>query len=399
MQDQLQWQQHSFDRPAPSAFPNNAPQGAVATPANPGGNASGSSTKYSSDRSFERPLGVSPAPPAAVSTSASGPFPSKLFVQERVPSPQNVQQGRGPTVVRLEGLGHDSSNSHVPPNVSSTASNANVSSLGSAALSLEHRPNGENAGNAGSKPVLKMKRTGQNLPLSSELYQRPKSHSPSQSSASVLSKNVNNKQTGSPVSWTSMDTPAVRKTENQTVALATNAGISNPVVKDWKNGPQPGVSKPTTPLAQVEAIDAEALDGGSVSEEDSDGEIKYEKAQPAVFDDVESDASDHETSHGESGSESDGDETAENSETQKASFQQLFQPPDLDLGSDDEDDYSSDDEDEASGPSSTDSEPDDIPAVITPAADAHRQVTYPSTILTKANANRLYTEVMGTWSR
>lgn len=369
MQNQLQWRQHSFDHPKRPDSRINAPNGTVATSSSPsaGLNASG------------------------IGSSAGNPN-SRSFASTAAPTPKSAQPKSGPTVVRLE---------HPNGDGSSTGSNANTI--------VPNEPNKENAANPGPRPVLKMKRTGQHLPLSSQLYQRTKSPSVGQSSGSSLSSNPNKKLPVAPSNRTAFNATADRQpesqAESQAVGHAISTDIPKPIVGDVKvkKAPRPGGSKSIPPIP-LEPRSAGSLVSSSDSGEDSDGAIKYEKGHVVGFDDaVEGDASDRETSDGESGSESDGDETVENSETQNPSFQQLFQPPDLDPGSDNEADYTSDDENEdededdasTSVPSSSDSESEDIPPVTIPTASAPRQVAFPTTVLTKANSNRLYTQLIG----
>lgn len=394
MQNQLQWRQHSFNPPKQSAFGISAPNENVAASPSAGLNASapGSSTAYLNGRIF-----------ASTAATSSSTLTS-------TPVSHNAQQKSGPTVVRHEDSDGVNDGSHAPSNapsnISSIGSRANASSISSVPLSTEHGPNKENAARAGPKPVLKMKRTGQNLPISSEIYQRTKSPSTRQSSGPILPSNLNHtnkKPPVAPVSLTTVNAPADRKHQIQTVGPAISTDLPKPVVGDVRKGPRAALSKPAESISQqrenLRALPASSVsDSDSESGEDSDGAIKYEKVRPAGVDYAEGGASDRETSDGESGSESDGDETVDMlPKTQKSSFQQLFQPPDLDTGSDDEADCSSEDDDDASTSrsSSPESEADENSAVALPIGGALYQVSYPSTVLTLANAKRPYTQFIG----
>lgn len=366
MQTQLPWGQPTFNSSQQPGFRNDAAFGPVAASSNFGSNASGSSTGGLSGAIFASP----------VVTSA----------------PQNAQQGSGSvptsTVVSLEAGSNDNGTSlaQVPRSIPSTGSTA------------EDRPNGENTASAspGPKPVLKMKRTGQNVPLSSELYRRTNSHSPSQFPGPFQPKNANKVSTSVPV-----NIPAVPQPENQPVGSVFNADIPKPGVEGLTNGPPPGASEPSS-LHLLESRSADALNGAPSLDEHSDGDIKYEDARPVGFDDAaEGGASENESSDGESSSGSEGDGTIENSELPTASFQQLFRPPGLESGSDDEDYSDSEDDEEegeeasASERSSADPETDDQSPVTESATNALPQVSFPSTVLTEANASRPYTQVLG----
>lgn len=386
MQNQSKWRQPPFVWPQQTAPRINAPNAngvAAAASSNAVLNASGS------------PASTDPAPFPALAASTW----SKIH--QRVPSPQNTQQGTGGIEL-----------SHGLPNIPSTESNASIlaSAVTSAPSLAGSRPNSGTAATPGpnSKPVLKMKRTGHSLPLSPGLYSRPKSHSPSLSSGPVPAGHANKKVPGPLASQTNSNALAGRKSGSQPVERATGPDIWKPVVGDLqkkKKGQAPAVNKKiflkVSHLPGPEAIHASSVSG----DESDDGEIKYERGQPMGFDDVdlpEDGPSDREPSDGESGSGSDA-ETIEYSETQQASFRQLFQPPDLESGSDDDDDDDEEDEDDSedeeetstSESSSSDSETEPNPVVTEPTASAPRQVPYPSTVLKVAGNGRLYTQVLG----
>lgn len=250
-------------------------------------------------------------------------------------------------------------------------------------------PKGESAAGAGPKPVLRMKRTGQSLPISSDVYPRSKPVLP----------------------------PDADKKQPKAAGRAVASDLPKPVVGDVKKGPRPRPTKPVKP-APHQAQNFRALDGSSVTfralhpssvseadpdpGQDSDGAIKYEEAYPVAGDDVaEDDDSDPVSSDAESDSGSDSDETVEMTEAKIRSLQQqLFRPPDLDPASDDDEaDYSSEDDDHASvsAESSSSSEPeaDETSEVALPTGGAFLQVPYPSTVLRLANATRPYTEFIG----
>lgn len=323
---------------------------------------------------------------ASTSGSSTGSLNGPNFASTAATSSHNAQPKSSPIVVRLEDSDCVDDGSHAPSN---------------GPLSTQYGPNKENAASASPKPVLKIIRTGQNLPISSEIYQRTKSPSTRPSSGPILPNHTSKKPPVAPVSWT-VSAPADRNHQTQTVGRAISTDLPKPVVGDVKKDPRTGPSKPAGLLSK-QRENFRALQATSVSESDSgsdsDGAIKYEKVRPASVDHVEPGASDSETSDDESGSESDGDETVDMlPETQQSSFPQLFQPLDLDPGSDDEaDDSSEEEDDDAStpGPSSPESEAEENSAVVLPTGGALYQVPYPPTVLTLANAKRPYTEFIG----
>lgn len=307
---------------------------------------------------------------------------------------------------------------------SSTNSPATYSPTASLAQSpVEGGLNSGNVGNGGSKPVLKMKRTGQNMPLSSTLHPRNSSYSPSQASAPVLlsdalkkhldhvPKNVvaasisarePNTQPTKPTSDGDDPDAVIEDSEHSRLSCRiliyfmmlmmmyivhvdpkfvrlSNGLLSQPAEKPGKttniytqrtrDGPWPSAS--TADVSKL-ILSEERGDSTQISPEvtdgDSDGEIKYETlAQPTGVEGILEDGpTDYDPSDNESEIDSEEeDEIAKIPTPSEPSSRQLFQPPDLvsDEYDEDEDDSEENGEEEE--------EEDDDASSASSSADFH----------------------------
>ncbi|KAI7787276.1 hypothetical protein LA080_000614 [Diaporthe eres] len=276
-----------------------------------------------------------------------------------------------------------------------------------------------------SKPILKMKRTGQNFPLSSprsplrapaSLHQR-KAPSPNRITASVPQGSINlSKAPESPQSSvlglpTVVNGPEIgeKKGLNSSVRLSTNSIenstrgrlIDESTVKH--KAPLDGLSKPaSSPIgSKIEATSAESLSMGQTTEsvprsahvldETSDDDIKYETAPKTVISDDALEAGmEDDTSEDDTGSGGDDDEALESTPSRGAgaSPRQLFHPPEeSDYG-----DETNDDDGTVSSSSSSESSPaaDEEPMVALPSANIQHQQDYPEHILKTAKSGRPY---------
>lgn len=276
-----------------------------------------------------------------------------------------------------------------------------------------------------SKPILKMKRTGQNFPLSSprsplrapaSLHQR-KAPSPNRKTASVPQGSINlSKAPESPQSSvlglpTVVNGPEIgeKKGLNSSIQLSTNSienstrgrPIDESTVK--QKAPLDGLSKPaSSPIgSKIEATSAESLSMGQTTEsvprsahvldETSDDDIKYETAPKTVISDDALEAGmEDDTSEDDTGSGGDDGEALESTSSRGAgaSPRQLFHPPEeSDYG-----DETDDDDGTVSSSSSSESSPaaDEEPMVALPSANIQHQQDYPEHILKTAKSGRPY---------
>lgn len=365
----MQRQQHSSRRSEQSVA---GPLGGGA-----GLNAHQHAADPSKSRAFASPAATSP------STWTPVPLPPRPSAHDDASLAQSAQHTGGrPSIASLDAVDAASDRrSHPARNASSIS---------------------ENAAKAGPKPVFKMKRTGQNLPLSSAPYLRTKSDSPRQSLALASLERAYRTISESPMAGKPVSAIADLRPNSQASARAVSSDVPRPVVGDVKRGdPRSASSRPASSVPVLSTASAEAPSDAE-SGDDSDGAIKYEKNGHAGFEDVfENGASDRDSSDDESAaSGSDREDVAEEPELQNDAWQQVFQPPDLKSGSDNEEEGdNSQDEDDASTSdesSSSDSAPDQQSSTTTaPTSRVLGQVTYPTTILFQANLQRPYTEIEG----
>lgn len=275
------------------------------------------------------------------------------------------------------------------------------------------RPTEGYGGLGTSKPVLKMKRTGQNLPLTSpaSLHQRNSSYSPSRKLGPALSNGAARKSFD-PVPGKAAGSPL---TGRQPSVQTPKPGVEKGVEKDSGVGPFnkpdnpdgtttaesqparrfPGAGGPTGLLPKATHVPKPEGNGStrtvSASNNESDDEIMYETTA-APHDLLAEGAPANDSSSDDSDSETDDDDTMEMDHAGETSFQQLFRAPDQES-----DDYEEEtEEEEATSVSSSEgSSIANEPSVALPSANIQQQEAYPATILTMANPERSYTTWLG----
>ncbi|KUI58945.1 hypothetical protein VP1G_06169 [Cytospora mali] len=312
-------------------------------------------------------------------------------------------------------------------------------------LASGSKPNdaGLGSGSGTNKPILKMRRTGQNFPLSSGA-----SSSPLRTSASLHHRNGSYSPIGR--SAPGLSIPSIHKASDPVLGKAAGSPLTENeasfLIRPLDKGADPGVPNKALTNANSEPMYEGSLklssgrpsedssgskigldpirgssnaDGGSgqsshrladsfsqsgkESEADqaSDDEIIYETTYRTTGLDDASDldevAAADDSSDDDSDSASDNDETVELREPSPngdaiSSYRQLFLPPDEE--SDYDEDEGTVEDDAISVSSSTQSTPTAEPTVALPSANIQHQIDYPSNILEMATADRAYV----TWS-
>lgn len=266
---------------------------------------------------------------------------------------------------------------------------------------------GEGSGALGSsKPVVKMKRTGQSFPLASpaSLHQRNSSYSPSRklglnpSTAAGRKSNdpVPSKAAGSPLTGRQPNAqapkPGVEKAVERNSGVGTSSKPHGTTTTGARPAPRfPGAGGPTGLLPKATNVPKAEGSGStktfSTSNNESDDEIMYETAA-GPQDLLAEGPFANDSSSGDSDSESEDDEAVEMDLAGETSFQQRFRAPDQESDGYDEDDT---DEDDATSVSSSEgSSIANEPSVALPSANIQQQEGYPATILTMANPSRSY---------
>lgn len=258
-----------------------------------------------------------------------------------------------------------------------------------------------------NKPVLKMKRTGQNFPLTSNtgsIHQRNRSYSPSQRQGLLSSK-------GSATGKASaLGTKGAQQPANGGTSKYLDERSSEKSTT-LKVEPQQGFGlKEDSILKDSPAISARSSmnDRGNgdtsvaVHDPDSDDIIYETAAQVGAVQGDLGDVIDHRSSSEDSDSQSEDDDETVETDAGEASFRQLFQAPDQEDDYDDSEDASADrEDDDATSESSSEEDPiaEEEPTVALPSANIQHQEAYPSTILEFAEPGRLYTEFRGMYSQ
>lgn len=363
----------------------------------------------------------SPASRQSSNPGATEPFnvlnDSTLFLQNRLKhgdTPTGASAGGDIDLHTPEQSDHQHASSTEPGTTQITTSSpqpATFSPANNQAPSANgmHRPDvaSSNSPVVINKPVLKMKRTGQNFPLSSttgSVHQRNRSYSPRQRQGSLSSR-------GSAAGKAStLVTKGAQQPANDGISKPVDERSSENSSTAFKAELQEGFGpREDSALKDSPAISARSLinDRGngetSTATHDSDSDdIIYETAAQvgAVEGDLE-DVIDHQSSSDDSDSQSDDDDETVEMDAGEASFQQLFRAPDQEDDYDDSEDTSADGEDDdATSESSSDDDSiaDEEPTVALPSANIQHQEAYPSKILELAEPGRLYTEYRGTYS-
>lgn len=259
-----------------------------------------------------------------------------------------------------------------------------------------------------NKPVLKMKRTGQNFPLSSStgsIHQRNRSYSPSQRQGSLSSR-------GSATGKAStLVTKGAQQPADDEISKSLDERPSEKSSTALKAEPQQGfglredsAQKDSPAISARSSINDRGNGETSAAILDSDSDdIIYETAAQvgAVEGDLE-DVIDHQSSSDDSDSQSEDDDETVEMDAGEASFRQLFRAPDQEDDYDDSEDVSADGEDDdATSDSSSDggSIADEEPTVALPSANIQHQEAYPPKIFALAEPGRLYTEYRGMYSQ
>lgn len=272
-----------------------------------------------------------------------------------------------------------------------------------------NRPSEGSGGVSSSKPVLKMKRTGQ-LASPASIHQRNSSYSPirklGQIYPNAAARNssvdlVPNKAAGSPLTGRQPNAQPPKPSVGKGVERHPGVGLFNKSNGTSTTEAQPfprlnGAGGPTGLLPKATQVPKTKGSGStrmfSASSNESDDEIMYETAaRPQDL--IAEGGPVNDSSSGDSGSESEDDETVENPTGEK-SFRQLFRAPDQE--SDVYDEEESDEDDTTSVSSSEGSSIAMEPSVALPSANIQEQEAYPATILTMANPNRSYCTWLGT---
>lgn len=253
-----------------------------------------------------------------------------------------------------------------------------------------------------NKPVLKMKRTGQNFPLSSSgtglFQQRNRSYSPSHRQG-ALPRAATGKASDS---VTKDGQEAARVARTEPLGGRSSEKLDAPLKVELQQSLRStGNSAPNGLLPSPVRPSTKARGGGkstaTIQDSDTDDIIYETVTQTEPFDGAVEDVIDNESSSDDSDSQSDDDDDIVNVDAGEASFRQLFRAPDQEDGVDESEDGSDDDEededDDATSVSSSDGSSNvDEPTVALPSANIQHQEAYPSTIIEMAEPGRLYTE-------
>lgn len=257
-----------------------------------------------------------------------------------------------------------------------------------------------------NKPVLKMKRTGQNFPLSSgtgSLHQRNRSYSPDQRQNSLPAKGSATlkpsefaKKGGQEPARDERARPLDTKSSEKLVApskLEPQQGLHR--TGDLGNGSLPDKAKPST------INDGTGETTAAKHDIDTDDIIYETAAQAGAGDATMEDIIDIESSSDDSDSQSEDDDETADMDAGEPSFRQLFRAPDQedeynhseDISEEEqEEDEDEEEDDDATSESSSDDSSNAEEPVALPSASIQHQEAYPSTILEMAEPGRLYTE-------
>lgn len=341
-----------------------------------------------------------------------------LFLQNRLKhgdTPTGASAGGDIDLHAPNQSGHQNTSSTVPATtqiVTSSPQPATVGPANNQAPSANgiHRPDvaSSNSPVVINKPVLKMKRTGQNFPLSSStgsIHQRNRSYSPSQRQGSLSSR-------GSATGKAStLVTKGAQQPANDEVSKSLDERPSQKSSTALKAEPWQGFGlREDSTLKDSPAIPARSSrnDRGNgetsaaIHDSDSDDIIYETAAQVGAVEGELEDVIDQQSSSDDSESQSDDDDETVEMDAGEASFRQLFRAPDQEDDYDDSEDASADGEDDdATSESSSDGDSiaEEEPTVALPSANIQHQEAYPSKILEFAEPGRLYTEYRGTYSQ
>lgn len=305
--------------------------------------------------------------------------------------------------------------SSVPPRTTTTVASPVYPAPDTPASTLTTVANGTYRQDASSKgpavinkPVLKMKRTGQNFPLNSftgSYRQKTGSYSPSQ------------RQGSSPGSATRKAPDIVTKSgQEQLVQTAEPKSLgvrpSEKLAAPLEVAPQPGLrfsgnAGPIDLLPHSSRVSANGDRGSKTAttvNSDTDDIIYEAAAQTGVLDGAVEDVIDNDSSSDDSDSQSDDEDETMDIDAGEPSFRQLFRAPDQgddyaesQDDSEEEEEEDDDDDDATSASSSDESSITNEPPVALPSANIQHQEAYPSTILEMAEPGRLYCECRGTY--
>lgn len=256
------------------------------------------------------------------------------------------------------------------------------------------------------KPVLKMKRTGQNFPLSSSpgsFHQRNRSYSPSQRQGALTSRGSATGKAAALVTKGGQQPPKDGKVKSLDETSREKPSKALKVESKQGFGPNQDSTLKESSLISVESsVNGRGHGETTTAIHDSESDdIIYETAAQAgaVEGDLD-DVIDHQFSSDDSDSQSEDDDETVEMDAGEASFRQLFRAPDQQDDYDDSENASAGaEDDDATSESSSDGESSiaEEPMVALPSANIQHQEAYPSTILEFAEPGRLYTEYRGTY--
>lgn len=254
-----------------------------------------------------------------------------------------------------------------------------------------------------NKPVLKMKRTGQNFPLSSgtgSLYQRNRSYSPNQRRDPLQARGGATGKASETVQRGGQEPP------RNVIAGLLGARSSEKLGGPSETEPHQGLhslgdSAPNDALRETAKPATIEHTNGKTSavlhDSDTDDIIYETAAHAGAVDGAVEDVIDNESSSDDSDTESEDVDGTAGMDADEASLRQLFRAPDQENdyndseGNSEDDEEEEDDDDMTSESSSDDSSIVEEPVAL-PSADIQHQESYPSTILEMAEPGRLYTE-------
>lgn len=257
-----------------------------------------------------------------------------------------------------------------------------------------------------NKPVLKMKRTGQNFPLGpspGSFHQRNRSYSPGQRQVALAPRGSATGEASALVTKGGQQPASVGQAKSSDEISREKSSAALKIKTQQGFGPKADSSLNESPVIPApSSVNGRGHGETNTAIHDSDSDdIIYETAAHigAVEGNLE-DVIDHQSSSDDSDSQSEDDDETVDMDAGEASFRQLFRAPDQEDDYDDSEDASADaDDDDATSESSSDGD-DTIaeePTVALPSANIQHQEAYPSTILELAEPGRLYTEYHGTY--
>ncbi|KAG8160388.1 hypothetical protein KVR01_009924 [Diaporthe batatas] len=409
------YQPHNGIRPNTSNGQQHSPAVSVTQqPPVAGPSASGTTDTQSEQKAAEARIGAARPMPAASTETCSRP--PKPAADARAPASltSSLPSLLTSAPAANSRLGSDLGRQHGSPG-DAHGSAASISPVGQVSADGGRAPV--------SKPILKMRRTGQNFPIASprsssplrtpaSLHQKKapspnKTIGPVQQGSRGLSKDPETTQNGGSGVREAANGPDIdRKSGSGTPVRSSGPSTYTQFLGGLTAKPKSldGQSKavPKPAHSKTETTPTESLSIGNltdhVADESSDDEIKYEATPKLVVsDDVSEDDLEDDTSEDETELDGEGDATLVSTASREAdaSSRQLFHPPDESDYGDEVGDDEGDEDDEgdstvSASPSESSPAADEEPMVTVSSASIQRRQDYPGRILETAKSGRPY---------